>query len=404
MQKKIILTNQHCDNRGDESATIGIIGQIYDNFGKNAEIIMFKQTRDYQFIPSKYGITELNMDRDILFMGQSMLWILFKYLHIDIRFILSGRMQRFIKLHENADIVLSSCGGPYIGDIYVNHEILHLFYLLIPELLGKPVFFAAPSMGPFKIKIANPLRKSVLKRAKLIVLRDCVSYEYVTRFLKQKDKIFLAADACFADELSEKIPLEKRKDMIGFTPLEYKYSDSADRNRKVEEYKECIVRLFDEIMEEDKQLKIQFFPQLYNKHSDMKLIHEFILRMKYSDRAVCFSDKKSGVLQQREIGKMKMMIATRYHSAVFSNKMHVPCICIAYEHKAFAMMESFGLGECIIDINALNYDILKEKYMYVKENYQSIYDKQAEKLPSVTKNAKSTIKYVKEMYDGGFVT
>lgn len=402
MGKNIILTNQHCDNRGDESATIGLIEQIYANFGKDAKISMFKQTKDYQFIPSEYGIKEYNMDRDIRFMFQSMLWILFKYIHVDVRCILSKRMKKFIKMHEEADIVLSSCGGPYIGDIYFNHEILHIFYVLIPELLGKTVAFSAPSMGPFKKKIANPIRRSILKRAKLIVLRDKVSFDYVNEFLKQPDKVHLAADACFADEIPEKLLLNERENIIGFTPLEYKYPKAANRDVEVEKYKQNIIKLFDELMEEDKDLKIEFFPQLYNKHSDIKLIEEFKTRMKYGNRTIVFSDKMSGPLQQREIGKMKMMIATRYHSAVFSCKMHVPCVCIAYEHKAFAMMDSFELSDCVIDINEMTYELLKEKYNHINSNYDSVYERQVRKLPVVTENAKSTIKLAKEVYDGGF--
>lgn len=398
--KKIILTNQHCDNRGDESATIGLIQQIYKQFGDDTKITMFKQTKDYKFIPDEYGIEERNMDRDFGFMFQTMLWIVFKYIKIDIRAILSKRIKNFIKLHEEADMVLSSCGGPYIGDIYINHEILHIFYVLLPELLGKKVVFAAPSMGPFKKKWANPIRKSVLKRAKLIVLRDNVSFKYVNDFLKQPEKVHLAADACFADEIEEKVDIESRKNIIGFTPLKYKYPNSSNRDAEFEKYKKNIVDFFDEIMEKDKDLKVEFFPQLYNKHSDMELINEFKAAMKYGDRTICFSDKESGPLQQREIGNMKIMVATRYHSAVFSCKMNVPCICIAYEHKAFAMMESFELGNLVIDINKLTYDGLKEKYQYINDNYNHIYQKQKTKLPVVTENAKKTIRLAKEVYDG----
>lgn len=398
---KVIITNQHCDNRGDESATVGLIQQVYKQFGSDTKIIMYKQTKDYRFISEEYGIEERNMDRDFSFMFQVMLWILFKYIHIDIRFLLSKRIKQFLKTHEEADIVLSSCGGPYIGDIYFNHEILHIFYVLVPELLGKVVVFSAPSMGPFKKKIANPLRKSILKRAKRIILRDTVSFKYVNEFLKQPNKIFLAADACFADEINdnEKFPLNERKNIIGFTPLEYKYPNAGNREEAVENYKKSIVQLFDELMEKDKDLKIEFFPQLYNKHSDLELIKDFQKRMKYGDRTIIFSDQLSGPLQQREIGKMKMMIATRYHSAVFSCKMFVPCICIAYEHKAFAMMNSFDLSDCTIDINELNYDLLSDKYNYVKDNYESIYQRQVSKLPEVTNNAKKTILLAKEAYN-----
>lgn len=397
---KVILTNQHCDNRGDESATIGHIKRIYDEFGKDTEIIMYKQTKTYQFIPDEYGIEERDMLITIPFMLQGILWSLFKAIKIDIRGILSKKTREFIQTHDDADLVLSSCGGPYVGDIYFNHEIVHILYVLIPELLKKPVVFAAPSMGPFKKKIANPLRRKILKLSKLIVLRDKVSFDYVNEFLKQPEKIHLAADACFAHEIPEKTALEDRKNMIGFTPLEYKYPLAADRDAEVEKYKCNIIKFFDELMEADKDLKVQFFPQLYNKHSDIKLIEEFRSRMKYGDRTVVFSDKLSGPLQQLEIGKMKMMVATRYHSAVFSCKMNVPCICIAYEHKAFAMMDSFGLSDCTIDINKLDYELLRNKYEYVTENYQQIYEQQVERLPEVTENAKKTIRLSKEVYDG----
>ena len=294
--------------------------------------------------------------------------------------------------------MLSSCGGPYIGDIYINHEIVHILYVLIPELLGKKVVFAAPSMGPFKIKIMNPLRRKILTLAKLIVLRDKVSFDYVKSFMPEKKEIYLSADACFADRIEDVVTLDKRENTIGFTPLEYKYPGAANRAEEVEKYKKNIIRFFDELMEKDKELKVEFFPQLYNKHSDMALIEEFRSRMKYGERTIVFSDKLSGPLQQREIGKMKMMIATRYHSAVFACKMHVPCICIAYEHKAFAMMESFGLKDCVIDINKMTYELLQEKYAYIQENYEQIYDKQMNNLPQVTENAESTMRLVKEVY------
>jgi len=397
---KVILTNQHCDNRGDESATIGHIKRIYDEFGEDTQIIMYRQTKKYQFIPDEYRIDERDMMITVPFMIQGVLWALFKSINIDIRKILSKKMKGFLKVHEEADLILSSCGGPYIGDIYFNHEIVHILYVLIPELMKKPVIFAAPSMGPFKIKIANPLRRKILKKAKLIVLRDKVSYDYVNEFIDAPEKICLAADACFAHEINEKQPLDKRENIIGFTPLEYKYPNASDKDAEVEKYKSNIINLFDKLMDEDKELKIQFFPQLYNKHSDMKLIEEFRKRMKYGDRTIVFSDKLSGPLQQAEIGRMKMMIATRYHSAVFSCKMLVPCICIAYEHKAFAMMESFGLGDCVIDINTMTYDLLEEKYKYVKDNYFEIYNRQAERLGQVTENAKSTMRLAKEVYEG----
>ena len=398
----VIITNQHCDNRGDESATIGLIGQIYEQFGKDTNITMLRQTLDYTFIPEEYGITEMDMCRKIPFFAQLCLWCVMKSVGLDWRPIMSRRVKEFLKLHEAADLVLSSCGGPYIGDIYINHEILHIIYTLVPQLLGKPVVFSAPSMGPFKKKFMNPLRRAVLKRAKLIVLRDSVSFGLVKDFLKdEQNKIHLAADACFAHELKTIVEPDKRKNAIGFTPLLYKYPAAADVEAARENYLSSLSRLFNEMMNEDETLTLEFFPQLYNKHTDMPLIQSFIERLDHPERTVIFSDEKSGVLQQQEIATMKMMVATRYHSAVFSCKMCVPCLCIAYEHKAFAMMESFDLSDCTLDINRLTYESLREKADYVRCHADAIYQKQQQHLPTVTQNAQKTVALAKEYMNHG---
>lgn len=401
MEKRnsIVITNQHCDNRGDESATIGLIEQIYHYFGNDTRIIMLKQTPDYPFISREYHVEEKNMIYSIGFLFQMLIWIGLEFVGVDIRSFLSQRFQDYLNMYEQADMVLSSCGGPYIGDLYINHEIVHILYVLIPELLGKKVIFSAPSMGPFKIKIMNPIRKYILKNASGIFLRDKISYDHVLNFIGRDEKIKLVADACFANEIKEKKKLCEKKNVIGFTPLAYSYPKSKDAEKERAKYKENIIRLFDNLMDRDQELKVQFFPQLYNKHSDMELIQDFQRSMKYKERTIIFSDKLSGVEQQKEIGNMKMMIATRYHSAVFACKMFVPCICIAYEHKAFAMMDSFGLSDCVIDINELSYQRLEEKYDYVCNRYNAIYNVLTEKLPTITEKAKETIRLAKEVYD-----
>lgn len=394
----IIITNQHCDNRGDQSATIGLIEQIYACFGQNTAITMLKQTKKYQFIPDEYSITEQDMQYSFFFMAQMLLWIMVKTLGIDIRRFLSRSFGEFLRLHEGADLILSSCGGPYIGDLYLNHEIIHLLYVLLPELLGKQVVFTAPSMGPFHNKLMNPLRKKALKRASLIVLRDHISYQYVTEFIGEDNRIRETADACFANEIQGKTNLRQRKNMIGFTPLQYRYPKAADAKAEQQKYKDTVIRFLDTLMAEDKELWVQFFPQLFNKSSDLGIIEEIRSKLRYKDRTLVFAPTETGIAQQKEIGKMKWMLATRYHSAVFACKMLVPCLCIAYEHKAYAMMDSFGLSECVLDINGLEYQDLIQKYHYIMENYERIYSQQKEKLSQITENAKKTVEWSRALF------
>lgn len=74
---KVIITNQHCDNRGDESATIGLIQQIYENFGNDTKITLLRQTQHYRFIPEELGIDEQDMCRSFPFFAGLCIWCFF---------------------------------------------------------------------------------------------------------------------------------------------------------------------------------------------------------------------------------------------------------------------------------------------------------------------------------------
>lgn len=47
---------------------------------------------------------------------------------------------------------------------------------------GDPIYFYAPSMGPFNCASRNKLRKEVISGAERIILRDPISVKYVKDF------------------------------------------------------------------------------------------------------------------------------------------------------------------------------------------------------------------------------
>ncbi len=368
----IVLTNQHSDNRGDESATIGAVKSLRKYFGSEVEIIVLLQSgTKYNFLPADCHVKEKAMLIGLFSTLELLIWILFKFVGIDLRKICSTRLKEFIQIHEQSEIVISSCAGPYIGDIYINHEFIHLMHLILPLLLKKKIAFFAPSMGPFKNKFMNYLRKYVLNKSTVIILRDEISYNYLKAFLPDYQNIFLTTDACLADDLGS-YPIIKKPNTIGITPLDYKYPLAKNVRAMKTNYEKTIVEVLDKLMEQNLDLHIEFFPQLYAKHSDIPFIDKIIENMKYSERAIIFSDKKSGREQQREIATVDFMIATRHHSAIFACKVNTPVISIAYEHKIVAFMQSVNLGDFLLDIYEINSNQLLEKIELLKKNYDNI--------------------------------
>jgi len=370
--KRLILTNQHVDNRGDESATIGAVRSLRKNFGQDTAITAYLQSgTKYKFLPDSYAVDGKAMIIAPLGILEMLGWVLFKLIHIDIRRLCSRRFREFIATHEQADIVISSCGGPYIGDIYINHEFIHLLHLAVPLLLNKKTVFYAPSMGPFHNPLMNFFRRIILKKVGLIILRDSISFNYVKEFLPGQTNIYLTTDACLADDL-ELEGIQKQPDTIGITPLDYKYPLADDKITMKANYEKAIAGVLDQLMEQNKALRVEFFPQLFAKHSDVPYINKIIGMLKYPQRAFVFSDQKSGRDQQFEIASLDFMIATRYHSAIFACKVNTPVVCIAYEHKLVAFMESANLSEYCLDIYKLDQAILLEKIASIEENAQEI--------------------------------
>ncbi len=119
-------------------------------------------------------------------------------------------------------------------------------------------------------------------------------------------------------------------------------------------------------------LEVEFFPQLFGNHSDVPFIQKIISDLKFPERTSIFSDKLSGREQQIEIGKLDYMIANRYHSAIFACKVETPVVCIVYEHKARAFMESVNLGDYCVDIYSLEKNNLLNKIYLLQKNSKVI--------------------------------
>jgi colanic acid/amylovoran biosynthesis protein len=370
--KKIILTNQHSDNRGDESAVVGVISSIRKYFGEDTQITVYLQsgTRE-KFLTTVDGVEEKGMLMGVMEFIEMSAWVLFKSLGIDIRFLCTRRMKEFLAAHEQADYVISSCGGPYIGDIYINHEIFHILHMRIPQLLGRKTAFYAPSMGPFKNTVMNFFRRRMLKKTTIITLRDPVSYKYLQAFLPERKDIHLTTDSCLSYEVPKESAASARE-VIGITPLDHNYPLAADKQAKKAVYEQSIVGALNTLMDANPNLAVEFFPQLYANRTDVPFIKKVIGQLKHPERAIIFSDQKSGVEQQQEIATLDYMIACRYHSAIFACKMNTPTVCVVYEHKARGFMESVHLGDYCLDIYTLNEANLLEKISMLQANKSRI--------------------------------
>lgn len=318
------------------------------------------------------------------------------------RIAFSKKGKAFVSAIKNSDIVLHAPGGPLIGDIY-NSEKLCLTKLLLVKHFKKPYVFYAPSMGPFKKKKTNFLRKYILNNAKCVVLRESISQDYV-KALCPEIKSIVTLDSAFQSRINfmqngDLLNADKKlnsfisgnKKIIGITITDLQWNSKYFGNTLVESrIMSSFKRFVDYLI--DKGYGVLFIPQLFGPINDADFMKDFCV-----PNCMVIDENYDCYFQQYIISKMYAVVGMRYHSNIFSAKMGSPFISIAYEQKMQGFMKDEGLLDYCIDINDLSFEELSKRFEYMEEHYDEYKSILAGKCEELREKSYQTTNLVKNI-------
>lgn len=398
---KIVITNSHGDNRGDEVAQRGLINSL-GALIPNAKFTVLTISPDG--LKLQEGVKILRTFSASKIKGFIIvLWAVFKALGLRLP-TFHKRPLEALREMANADIIISAPGGPYFGDLYASHEIReHLFHIFLSKILRKPVMIYAPSMGPFNSRKRNILRRYLLNKVEIITLRDQISKEYLDTLKLTHPLVYLTADSAFQDTinvekdkieaimLAEKIIDHQNKNsnakpLVGITPTgpNWNFRDSANPQEEQKRYNKIIAKTIDYLADKFNAM-IVFFPQLYGNSDDVPLINEIIRLVDKKDAVRVFSKKWDSEIQQAIISQMDLFLGNRCHSIVFALKGKVPSVCLAYEHKSVGLMQAAKLDKYVINITDLTYELLIDKINQVWNQREEIRRVLRAQIPAIRK-------------------
>lgn len=364
---KILITNSHSANRGDEAAQRSMIYSLKK----------YLPDTHFTVLSADPNSIDLQEDVDVLdfffmrhiFLIQYIMWVIFRRMGVSTKMFLPKNHLKILHKFAEADLILSAPGGPYIGDLYTSHEIIHIYHICLAKLLGKTTVIYAPSMGPFKLKFRNIIRKFVLNKVDLITLREELSENYLKELNLNHPPIFVTADSALQSDIipNSKIiesmmlkeglslPVNENEHLIGITPtgVWWNYPNSSNPEHDQNEYNRLIAEIADYMIQKF-NATIVFFPQLYGSDHDTPLICDIVSLMRFKQHTRVLSEQYNSDEQQMLISKMDFFVGNRYHSIIFASKMNVPSVCIAYEHKAVGFMKLIGLEKYVVDIKDAN--------------------------------------------------
>jgi coenzyme F420 hydrogenase subunit beta len=410
----VLILHAHWNNRGDEAAIRAMIDSLTTQLHINKLSIMvmsktptFFPYDDIDVVPMfpsptksftsnmKYGV---DMILSLLTFG-NVSW--------------TSKGKTFLQAVKKADVIVHAPGGPSIGSIYggLFHigELLYLYRILLSLLKKKKVFFYAPSMGPFKGRFRNCLRKMILRKTSGIIVREHLSQKYLKEQLNLDSTVVL--DSALQNEIStdylkqyETLPsfsklceFLKRNTVVGITVTDLSWHSHFKNNDVLQAQ---IHHTIEEMISylTSKGYKVLLIPQLFGEREDVSLLKH--LQQKDIKNIVLLLQELDSYAQQIIISQLFCVISMRYHPTIFATKYAVPCLAIAYEHKTEGFMKKVGLPELMVPVETLNAKILIDKFTYIEDNYHKLTSYLDKTIPHLKDDARKTTTLIRESLYG----
>lgn len=365
----IVIVNQHGNNRGDEAALRGMLyglGKLIPN--ARFTVFTIHPAKDFQHVTeAEFFDTVVLVRGNVGLLAYLTFAALLHRLGLQKFSKLFRKKSCFMESLKAADIVVSAPGGPYFGDIYRGLEPTCALPIYIAKLLGKPTMIYGPSQGPFDNELRNRWRKWLLSRVDCIAVREKFSKVYLENLGINTSSVYVTADSCLqkpVDPLLKKNIIQKEgidtnKMLIGVVPLNKIPSSASNKLESLDVQKMAVRTII--LLGEMFDAEFILIPQMHGTYTDVPVMEQIAWATGLNKRIRVLPDSYNSDQQQSLIGACNVFISFRYHPFIFSARQAVPCICVAYEHKAFGFAQSINLEEYCLDLFSTTPEEIAEK-------------------------------------------
>lgn len=257
-----------------------------------------------------------------------------------------------------ADVAIS-CGGGFWQDSWGAGVLIHVAQALVALAAGVPVVCLGQSVGPFRSAHLRSLVGAVLRRADVLVIRESESLPTVQAMRVAPERLHFGTDMAFAldrDWPARRATAPRSGGLrVGVTARNWAFPHSLDRQAAQRRYENALVEALEHLLAVH-DAEIVFLPQVIGPGNDDDRLVERRLaaRLKRPDRVQVIEDDLAPSEQIEILGGMDMLLATRFHSAIFAMLARVPVVAIAYEHKTTGIMRRMDLGRWIVPIETVS--------------------------------------------------
>ena len=255
-----------------------------------------------------------------------------------------------------------------------------MFQIMVAIRYGKDVYILPNSIGPLKNKLVKLLVGRILKRCKLVTVRENISYKIVHDDLKIPAYRFYdlgfyltPSNKDWSFYLKDKgVPIQEKKCVV-VTMRPYRFAGYENAERLYSNYIASIVNLVSNLVK--RGYHVTFFAHTLGPsvHEDDRIaLRNAISQLSEPCRKdISYIEDESLTCEDVEkiYSYYNFMVGTRFHSVIFSLNVGVPAIAIAYGgNKSRGIMKDFGLEDFVLDMNDLECDSIVNCFIRLEKN------------------------------------
>jgi colanic acid/amylovoran biosynthesis protein len=259
----------------------------------------------------------------------------------------------YLERLESYDLLVST-GGTYLVEHY---EIWgRLLELELVVALGRPLVLFTQSLGPFAVGIHRHQVRAVLRRARLVLLRDQRSRTYLEAAGAETGRVLVRPDAAFvfADPAGVR-RTAPRSSRVAISVRDWAHH--RDGAPGVERYLDAVASACEALVSRGNEITFVSTCQGVPEYSadDARCAARVLSRLDGPVRARCSLDDAfhTPAALARMLADFDAFISTRMHGAILAFGVGVPVLPIAYEFKTTELFTRLGLQRWLTDIDTI---------------------------------------------------
>lgn len=318
-----------------------------------------------------------------------------------------------LEAYASADIIMSCPGNfLYTSGFFSIPFLVSCLTLQIAHWVNKPLYLLPQTIGPVTKWREKRYLSRILKRARLVFVRDAISETLTTDQLNvTPQQVKLVPDTAFASQMQDptaglkllaKYQVDPQNDrLVGITTIDWGAQFEPFKTQST--YEAGLVAAVRTLLTEQKQVKVILFSQVFgpNRASDdrhtAKRIFEQLKDL--APNVVFIKEELDSNTLKSAYGTMDFFVGSRLHSNIFALVQEIPVVAIQYQYKTAGIMTMAGLQDYVIKIEDVSPETMPH---FLTEGYQQrddLFKTIQRTLPSLKHEAASIITTLNQDYE-----